>query len=448
MLWVMGYSIAHAQCDIPNGDFEEWITIENGDSPSYDLPVDWTESFVNLFFRLPYGTGFFYKYTGTDANGNAALLRRSNANRNNGFIRFDCGSAPEKLKGRYKFTKSDDPSRVDTLNIIAYFSKVPDTLTLSELHQGIAPVEAKRFTTITPVDTFTDFEIDLSSFRGTTYDYAVILFVISTRTQTNMGNSTAVIDDLRFEYPDYNITFHIKNGTNAIADATVILNGWSYTTDRNGMVTIPDLPAGIYNYTVRAPGFEETNGTAEVIDANVEVTESLTALVANYTVTFQINDGTNAIDNATVSLNGTSYITDTDGIVAVTNLPAGTYNYVVQASGFEEVIGTVDLVDADVEIIKQLTALVTGSEKEISHRNRIKCYPNPVKGLLTVEIPKSLPISYIEIRNVTGKILEKINIQANQYLLNVDLSSYPSSLLLIRVSNNENMIWAERIVKD
>ena len=39
ILWVMSYSFANAQCNIPNGDFEDWVTIDNGDAPSYELPV-------------------------------------------------------------------------------------------------------------------------------------------------------------------------------------------------------------------------------------------------------------------------------------------------------------------------------------------------------------------------------------------------------------------------
>ena len=104
------------------------------------------------------------------------------------------------------------------------------------------------------------------------------------------------------------------------------------------------------------------------------------------------------------------------------------------------------MVDADVEVTQRLSALVTGLE--IGSLTKVKCYPNPAENHLMIEIPENLAISSIEICSVTGKALYRTDVRPHQYWLKVDLSSYPSSLLFIRASNNGNIVSIEKIIKD
>ena len=199
----MGSYFCNAQTTIPNGGFDNWIIIDNG-ANVYDYPEDWEESMVNLLSRLSYGYGFFIKYSEPDANGNALLVRRQYANRNNGFIRFECDTVPSKLKGRYKFSGSDNPDETDTLIFAVHFSTLPDTLTLTELNLGDFPdTNTRLFTTTVPVPDFTDFEIDLSSISPTSgFDYVSIHIMINAEVYINSSVTTAVFDDLEFVYKD------------------------------------------------------------------------------------------------------------------------------------------------------------------------------------------------------------------------------------------------------
>ena len=224
---ILGITTGISQCAIPNGDFENFDTIDASGLTgpvTYELPQEWIENpLANIFTRFITGTGFFNKYAESDANGNALLLTRSKPgaflNQNNGYIRFECNNVPEKLIGRVKFSGSSNRSigQEDALTIGAFFSTVSDTLTVVEgLNLCLFPERTKYFTTETPIDTFIDFEIDLSHFIDTGVDYSYFTIMIKMKMLNNLSfdseYATAVLDDLRFEYKGpLSIDDHILN---------------------------------------------------------------------------------------------------------------------------------------------------------------------------------------------------------------------------------------------
>ncbi len=196
---------SQGQSTIPNGGFDDWTTITYG-TQTYEYPEgDWNENLLNIGTRFGTGIGFFEKYAESDANGNAVLVRRNPGNLNDGFIRFECDSVPLKLKGRYKFSQSDYITDTDTLRVRVHFSKVSDTISKIGLFNPftIHPNTREFETTIKKSD-FTDFEIDLEDIatNGEHYDYAVIRLMIKGGSQSFYTASTAVFDDLEFEYSD------------------------------------------------------------------------------------------------------------------------------------------------------------------------------------------------------------------------------------------------------
>lgn len=203
------------QCTIPNGDFENFDTktVNSSEGPlTYDLPQGWTESpLTNIPSRLN-GIGFFNKYVESDANGNALLIRRSHPDVlgfiviNSGHIRFACDQVPNRLKGRVKFSASNqrEAGLKDAFIIGAYPSTELDTLTTVQLYEGQLPPRAMIFRTEEPITTFTEFEIDLTEFTNTGVDYRYFTIMIKMEMLNNLSinpeYATAVLDDLRFEY--------------------------------------------------------------------------------------------------------------------------------------------------------------------------------------------------------------------------------------------------------
>ncbi len=203
--------ICKAQQTIPNGGFELFSEYEggvlSGNIVTYELPDGgWTENvIINNLGRQYTGVGYFYKYDSADANGYALELKRGTATsqvpKNNGFIRFECSNVPSKITGKYKFSGSSIAGVTDTLRIAAYFKSVSDTLILFDEHTGNIPDDAIILDIIDSNNTFSDFELDMSSFQGQSVDYLSIQLIMKTgNIITNPGQATAVIDDLELDY--------------------------------------------------------------------------------------------------------------------------------------------------------------------------------------------------------------------------------------------------------
>ncbi len=199
-------SFAIAQTQVPNGDFESWTLHEEGiaGGGDYWLPDSgWNENISNSAMRFYNGTGYFYRYEESDANGYAMKLRTIGIN---GFNRFRCDEVPQKLKGRYKFSDTG----CDDFTIYAYAVNRADTLELGKLYLGTVHTSAKSFTA-SITESFQDFEIDLADFKDVDIDYFVIMFKTYVNgsciesspigdVQKSDPNSYAVIDDLELVY--------------------------------------------------------------------------------------------------------------------------------------------------------------------------------------------------------------------------------------------------------
>ena len=216
---------SNAQCTIPNGDFENFDTINRvglHGPLTYELPQDWIETpLANIVSRFTTGDGLFYRYTGSDAYGSALQIQRSTPgsflSANNGYLRFACTDVPDRLTGRIKFSGSSKAGDgwEDRFTIAAFLSTVSDTLRVSDqLNQCLFPSRAKYFIAETPIDSFINFSIDLSDFQGTgeNYEYFTIMTKMNLTyfPTIDWEYSIAVLDDLKLEYNTVS-TFEIEN---------------------------------------------------------------------------------------------------------------------------------------------------------------------------------------------------------------------------------------------
>lgn len=184
------------------------------------------------------------------------------------------------------------------------------------------------------------------------------------------------------------------------------------------------------------------------------------------TITFRIHDGTNAIAQALVNVNGTNYITDVNGEVRITGLPSGMYTYIIEAPGFKKVKGTVTLADKGVEITERLPILNPGPGTP--QFSGVEYYPNPFSDFLIMSIPMGLTVTSIEIRSESGNLFYATSLDfgsievcsvaseinnANhpvqeKCLSDLPINSLPSGGLIIRAFNNGKLVSVDRIVKD
>jgi len=150
-------------------------------------------------------------------------------------------------------------------------------------------------------------------------------------------------------------------GTDPLAGAVVILTNGSTTitgtTDEAGLVTIPGLSAGSYQYTISLDGYASVTGTYVVSAGPICPTESLTMEPVRTTcdATFIIPlpaVGTPAGGLiTTVSFNGGDPVaTDDQGHATITGISNGSYPYTVSVTGYPTTYtysGTYTVTDLD-----------------------------------------------------------------------------------------------------
>ena len=79
----------------------------------------------------------------------------------------------------------------------------------------------------------------------------------------------------------YTVTFYIsdENGT-VLSDATVEINGGTYTSNSNGVATV-DLPNGTYDYVISKTDYETIDSTLTVSGSNVSVDIDMVSTITN-----------------------------------------------------------------------------------------------------------------------------------------------------------------------
>lgn len=119
--------------------------------------------------------------------------------------------------------------------------------------------------------------------------------------------------------------------------ASISVNGQTLTTDALGQASV-DIPAGSYDYTVTAGGFNEKAGSVTVVDQ--DVTEAVVLEEAVYEVSFIVTDQAGSpVAGAAISFNGGELTTDAAGKASL-YVNTGTYAYTVTADNYLMVSGS------------------------------------------------------------------------------------------------------------
>jgi len=170
-------------------------------------------------------------------------------------------------------------------------------------------------------------------------------------------------DGTGYELFKYNlrksVEFTVTDGTNPIEGATVTLTGYdAVLTNSEGIATaINVIPEEDINYTISKTGYDDFNGTITVQDENVNEAASL--VLSTYDVTFTVTDGTSVLEGAIITLTGYDAVTtNASGIATVSGvIPASNLPYTATIAGYDDVIRTVTITDANVneDIIFGLT---------------------------------------------------------------------------------------------
>ncbi len=151
-------------------------------------------------------------------------------------------------------------------------------------------------------------------------------------------------------------TFTIKNTgtTNLLISNPYIANDTSGSFSIESQPAAVIAPNGLTTISVRFAAAAEGSYTATLVIPNNDPDESIYSFSIEagaysecYSLTFNIRNSTDPIENAIVSFDGSSYTSDINGQVFIENLINTDYNYTVSATGYITTTGVVTISDAD-----------------------------------------------------------------------------------------------------
>jgi uncharacterized membrane protein len=152
---------------------------------------------------------------------------------------------------------------------------------------------------------------------------------------------------------EFDITFHVTDGTNNLQGAMVTVGSETLYTNASGEAIFP-LPNGNYSYDVSKYGFIPANGSFNVSSANQSIEVQLTML-PHYNVTFHVTTGGNNLEGASVEITGVeTLITDINGN-AIFSLIDGDYDYTITKTGYAAKSGTITVAGVDFTVEESLS---------------------------------------------------------------------------------------------
>ncbi len=237
----------------------------------------------------------------------------------------------------------------------------------------------------------------------------------------------------------HDITFKVTDGANAIEEASVVFENTTQTTNTLGVTVFDGVAIGQDKvYAISKDGYNSLDG-----DVNVSQPTTLVfALDKIFSVTFNVTDGTNALENAIVTFNYTTDTTDADGNAVFNNVdPGNNQVYIVSKDEYNEIYGTIDLVDQNVVesvVMSPLTDIISLEKLGIS------VYPNPSNGVFYIDNVNVEENALLIVRDITGKVVLSKNLDKSNN--RIDVSNNPTGLYLIQISINDKIANSKVII--
>lgn len=123
----------------------------------------------------------------------------------------------------------------------------------------------------------------------------------------------------------------MSDGTDAISGATVTIGTDSETTDSDGEATFDDISYGTYTVSVSKTGYATKSASITVDETHGTFTVTLEVVD---TITITVDDGTDAIEGASVKIGSTTKTTNSSGECTFTGMTYQDYSAEVSAEGY------------------------------------------------------------------------------------------------------------------
>ncbi len=246
----------------------------------------------------------------------------------------------------------------------------------------------------------------------------------------------------------YNAKFVVTDGDdNLVEGVSVEFNNNELKTDLNGEATFNYVSsADNLNYQMSKDGYEDYNGTVNVVDE--DVTENVSMNFIGYNIEFNVKSGEEDIVDAKVEFNTEEKYSDATGKATFSYVnPAINMNYVVIKEGFEDYNGTIDVVDEDVIQNVELAETSVSSIDKLSD-SKFNIYPNPSNGILNLEISGAENQQYkVKIFDVIGSMVYNRIYNYGTYIKEqIDISNHPKGMYFISIESESGVLLSRKII--
>ena len=127
------------------------------------------------------------------------------------------------------------------------------------------------------------------------------------------------------------ITVTVSDGTDPITGATVTIGDDEETTDSDGEATFSSVYTGENTVSVTKSGYADKTTTINVDESHTSFEIELEVVD---TITITVDDGTDAIEGASVVIGETTKTTDASGECTFTNMTYDDYSASVSKTGY------------------------------------------------------------------------------------------------------------------
>ncbi len=186
-----------------------------------------------------------------------------------------------------------------------------------------------------------------------------------------------------------------------------------------------------YNYDDPS-GFQNTGNFC--VKALTEMSNPTT-----YGVVFNVLDGNTPVEGATIELGSEILTTDADGDVQLTQLSSGSFNFTINATGYEPYSSSFEITNNIAYVYHNFNP--TGIEQNIEPK--ISIYPNPTSKY--VNISSSEIIKSVTIKSISGKTILHRNGGKNN--LKINLSNLTSGMYFVTLYTNDNQYVRKIVIK-
>jgi len=254
----------------------------------------------------------------------------------------------------------------------------------------------------------------------------------------------------------YIIEFIVENQAgNPILNAVITVGEQS---NPEGEYLFKDLEAGVYDYHVSAPGYEDASGSVLIDDDDVVLLVVLTALPDHFLDLLDIGIGAGMVECfyaamvITLAGEGHFFIAEAGSsttLIAGERIRLLPGTHIKHAAYFHAYIGTDICPPA-------LPSVIAGKETSMQNKNMVmdrtealffKVYPNPTEGVFTLEllIHSDTETMLVEVHSLLGGriIRSELPVQGAHSL---DLTGHQPGLYIIRVMKGDK-VGVERLIK-